>query len=332
MVRDDVRLTWPAGTTWAGWTRTFLPANLDAVTDVREAVARATGAADEALDKMAWLGLFDDDHGPEGLEGTPAQIVEALVTVKWVLGADDRDMIVMWHKFEYDLHGERKAKTSSLSLEGKDSTFTAMSDTVGLPMALAVKPMLKAPSAPPAWTCPCPERTTSRCSPGWPSWALCLKNARSRPEMWAWVWPWCWACMTCSGAPEWPAQGQVHEAWVREAIAWRMQVGLDACPDVVPALDAWTLEWLSQSEEVHVDVNTADWPFLAYAPELQTVLVQRLALVELANAPSRQVDVVRDVRRVARRSEGLWNAALGRAFDSAEGLARRRDQTQQKED
>ena len=63
MVRDDVRLTWPAGTTWAGWTRTFLPAHLDAVQDVREAVARATGAADEALDKMAWLGLFDDDQG-----------------------------------------------------------------------------------------------------------------------------------------------------------------------------------------------------------------------------------------------------------------------------
>ncbi|MEE2838547.1 MAG: saccharopine dehydrogenase C-terminal domain-containing protein [Bacteroidota bacterium] len=143
MVRDDVRLMWPAGTTWASWTRTFLPAHLDAVTDVHEAVARATGAADEALDKMAWLGLFDDHKGPEGLEGTPAQIVEALVTVKWVLGADDRDMIVMWHKFEYDLYGERKAKTSSLSLEGKDSTFTAMSDTVGLPMALAVKPMLE---------------------------------------------------------------------------------------------------------------------------------------------------------------------------------------------
>ena len=143
MVRDDVRLTWPAGTTWASWTRTFLPAHLDAFQDVREAVARGTGAADEALDKMAWLGLFDDHKGPEGLEGTPAQIVEALVTVKWVLGADDRDMIVMWHKFEYDLQGVRKAKTSSLSLEGKDSTFTAMSDTVGLPMALAVKPMLE---------------------------------------------------------------------------------------------------------------------------------------------------------------------------------------------
>lgn len=143
MVRDDASLEWPSGTTWAGWTRTFLPADLDGVGTVREAVAHATEAEADALDKLAWLGLFDEAKGPASLEGTPAQIVEALVTDRWVLGANDRDMIVMWHKFEYDLEGERKAKTSSLSLEGKDSTFTAMSDTVGLPMALAVKPMLE---------------------------------------------------------------------------------------------------------------------------------------------------------------------------------------------
>ena len=143
MVRDDASLEWPSGTTWAGWTRTFLPADLDGVGTVREAVAHATEAEADALDKLAWLGLFDEVKGPASLEGTPAQIVEALVTDRWVLGANDRDMIVMWHKFEYDLEGERKAKTSSLSLEGKDSTFTAMSDTVGLPMALAVKPMLE---------------------------------------------------------------------------------------------------------------------------------------------------------------------------------------------
>ena len=52
-------------------------------------------------------------------------------------------MIVMWHRFEYELDGVRRAKTSSLCLEGKDNVLTAMSDTVGLPMALAVKPILQ---------------------------------------------------------------------------------------------------------------------------------------------------------------------------------------------
>ena len=137
--------------------------------------------------------------------------------------------------------------------------------------------------------------------------------------------PWCWTCWTCGGAPDWPAQGNPNAPWVREAIEWRMKVGLNDCPDIVPALDAWTLEWLSESEEIHVDVQTADWPFLAYAPELRSVLVQRLAYDQLSFQSSTQADIVRDVRLVAKRSDGIWDDALKRAFDNAEGLAKRRD-------
>ena len=137
--------------------------------------------------------------------------------------------------------------------------------------------------------------------------------------------PWCWTCWTCAGAPDWPAQGEAHARWVREAIAWRMNIGLNDCADIVPALDAWTLEWLSESDQIHVEVNTADWPFLAYAPELQSVLVQRLAYDQLSFQTSTQADIVRDVRFVAQRSEALWDDALKRAFDNAEGLAKRRD-------
>ena len=137
--------------------------------------------------------------------------------------------------------------------------------------------------------------------------------------------PWCWTCWTCAGAPDWPAQGEAHARWVREAIEWRMNIGLNDCSDIVPALDAWTLEWLSESDQIHVEVNTADWPFLAYAPELKSVLVQRLAYDQLSFQTSTQADIVRDVRFVAKRSEGLWDDALKRAFDNAEGLAKRRD-------
>ena len=142
MVRDDATLTWAEGISWADWTRTFLPADAEVGRTVRDAVRHVTGAGEDDLDRLAWLGLFDEASGPDRVTGTPAQIVEALVTVKWVLRPEDRDMIVMWHRFDYELNGERKARTSSLCLEGKDSVFTAMSDTVGLPMALAVKPLL----------------------------------------------------------------------------------------------------------------------------------------------------------------------------------------------
>ena len=142
MVRDDASLTWPQGISWSDWTRTFLPAQVEQGKDVRLAVKSLTGAGDEVLERLEWLGLFDESIGPTCTEGSPAQVIEALVTERWKLQPEDRDMIVMWHRFEYELNGERKAKTSSLCLEGKDNVFTAMSDTVGLPMALAVKPLL----------------------------------------------------------------------------------------------------------------------------------------------------------------------------------------------
>ena len=104
-----------------------------------------------------------------------------------------------------------------------------------------------------------------------------------------------------------------------------MKVGLNDCPDIVPALDAWTLEWLSQSKDIHVDVEKAEWPFLAYAPELQSVLVQRLAWDDLSFKKTSDEEVVRDVRAVAKRSDAVWDDALKRAFDNAEGLAKRRD-------
>jgi hypothetical protein len=99
----------------------------------------------------------------------------------------------------------------------------------------------------------------------------------------------------------------------------------------VPALDAWTLDWLSESEAIHVELNTTDWPFLAYAPELQTVLIQRMALDELNFQTSTQMEVLQDVRNVARRTDALWDDALRRAFDNAEGLAQRRDRALEKD-
>ncbi len=141
-VRDDVHMRWPAGVNWPTWLRTFLPAHL-ADRDIREAVAVCTGASESALDRWAWLGLFDEMHGPSTTEGSPADVLQELLEGAWSLEPGDRDMIVMWHRFGYTLNGVHRERISSLRLEGRDSTFTAMSDTVGMPMLMAAEVILE---------------------------------------------------------------------------------------------------------------------------------------------------------------------------------------------
>ena len=77
-------------------------------------------------------------------EGSPAQLLQALLEEKWELKPGDKDMIVMQHQFEYtlpDKSGIQKTD-SSLVVIGKDENHTAMALTVGLPLAITVKNFL----------------------------------------------------------------------------------------------------------------------------------------------------------------------------------------------
>lgn len=141
MVRDDVKLSWRKGISWSEWTRSFLPATT-ANLSVSDAINATVTSDHETNERLSWLGLFDLESGPSVVEGTPAQILEALLVDKWALEDGDRDMVVMWHRFEYEKEGKRFERTSEFFLEGSDSVYTAMSDTVGLPMALAAEHML----------------------------------------------------------------------------------------------------------------------------------------------------------------------------------------------
>jgi saccharopine dehydrogenase (NADP+, L-glutamate forming) len=51
----------------------------------------------------------------------------------------DKDQIVMWHRFVYDMNGQEREIQASLIATGKDSVYTAMAKTVGLPLAIATK-------------------------------------------------------------------------------------------------------------------------------------------------------------------------------------------------
>lgn len=92
--------------------------------------------------QLEWLGIFEQEL--IGLTGnaTPAQILQKILEKKWTLSPEDKDMIVMWHKFNYIANGEEKEIQSVMAVYGESESHTAMAKTVGLPVAVAVKKIL----------------------------------------------------------------------------------------------------------------------------------------------------------------------------------------------
>lgn len=94
------------------------------------------------LERFRWLGLFDNTE-PIGMENaTPAQLLEKLLVKKWVLEPEDKDMLVMVHRFVYVLNGQEHSIDSSMVNIGEDQTYTSMSNLVGLPVAICAKHIL----------------------------------------------------------------------------------------------------------------------------------------------------------------------------------------------
>uniref|UniRef100_UPI003217BEFD saccharopine dehydrogenase family protein n=1 Tax=uncultured Draconibacterium sp. TaxID=1573823 RepID=UPI003217BEFD len=97
----------------------------------------------DIIPKLKWLGIFENKK--IGLKkATPAQVLEKLLKEKWNLLSDEKDMIVMWHKFEYNDKdsGEKVEMNTSLVVLGESAEQTAMAKTVGLPLAVAAKLVL----------------------------------------------------------------------------------------------------------------------------------------------------------------------------------------------
>ena len=96
----------------------------------------------EIMEKLEWLDLFKPIK--VGIkDATPAQILQHILMQKWTMEEHERDMIVMWHKFEYLKNGVQKELHSYMVYEGEDRYHTAMSKTVGIPVALTSEMILK---------------------------------------------------------------------------------------------------------------------------------------------------------------------------------------------
>lgn len=97
---------------------------------------------DVMWDKLLELDLFNPNKIIGLKNATPAQILEKILTDSWTLQPNDKDMIVMYHKFGYELNGVKKQIDATMVCLGDDQTYTAMAKTVGLPVAMATLQIL----------------------------------------------------------------------------------------------------------------------------------------------------------------------------------------------
>lgn len=93
-------------------------------------------------EQFEWLGIFENDESFGMANSSPAQLLEKLLVRKLSLASEDKDMLVMYHEVDYELNGQLKRITSSMVNIGEDQLYTAMSNTVGLPVAMCAKLLL----------------------------------------------------------------------------------------------------------------------------------------------------------------------------------------------
>lgn len=130
-----------AGMTHRSFINSFLEAGSDSV---EQRLCKQAGIAmdGEEMERLRWSGFFDQEViGVQ--KATPALVVEHILNKKWKLKPEDKDMIVMWHRFRFTEQGKKKEIQAYLVAKGDDATYTAMAKTVGLPLGIAAKLLLQ---------------------------------------------------------------------------------------------------------------------------------------------------------------------------------------------
>ncbi|HEX8563716.1 MAG TPA: saccharopine dehydrogenase C-terminal domain-containing protein [Flavobacterium sp.] len=124
------------------FTNLFLPYHPTDSVEIKLRMQLGIEQDDIIWDKLLELDLFNPGKIVALPNATPAQILEKILSDSWTLQPEDKDMIVMYHKFGYEINGQHKQIDSKMVCIGDDQTYTAMAKTVGLPVAIATLQIL----------------------------------------------------------------------------------------------------------------------------------------------------------------------------------------------
>lgn len=142
MTEDNYTIDDSENMSYRDFVNSFLPYSPTDSVELKFRHALKIDQDDIVWDKFEELDIFNPNKMVELKKATPAQILQKILEDSWTLAHDDKDMIVMYHKFGYKLDGKMYQIDATMVSIGDDQTYTAMAKTVGLPVAIATMAIL----------------------------------------------------------------------------------------------------------------------------------------------------------------------------------------------
>ncbi len=116
----------------------------DSYDGIEEKVAKYLGVAvkDDAVKRLKWLGLFEEENIP--LEkGTNEDVIVDLMLRRMTYSSDERDMIIVHDEIIAKFPDRKEKRISSMVVEGDPHGDSAMSKAVSFPAAIASRLILE---------------------------------------------------------------------------------------------------------------------------------------------------------------------------------------------
>jgi saccharopine dehydrogenase-like NADP-dependent oxidoreductase len=142
MTDDEYTMDDSENMSYRDFVNAFLPYSPTDSVELKFRHALKIDQDDIIWDKLEELDIFSPTKMVDLKKATPAEILQKILMEKWTLQPNEKDMIVMYHKFGYELNGEKKQIDSTMVAIGEDDTYTAMAKTVGLPLAIVTLAIL----------------------------------------------------------------------------------------------------------------------------------------------------------------------------------------------
>jgi len=142
MTDDTYQMTDSENMSYRDFVNSFLPYSPTDSVELKTRYSLKIDQDDVMWEKLLELDIFNPNKKIGIKRATPAQALQKILEEKWTLAPDDKDMIVMYHKFGYEIDGKTNQIDSTMVLKGDDQTYTAMAKTVGWPLGMATLKIL----------------------------------------------------------------------------------------------------------------------------------------------------------------------------------------------